>query len=102
MKKPRIDLHLKVFSENSKYAININPYKLKSLVNIIPDDTRIISQVMDCRNKNIPFQPIIVNLSQQDWDLLEKEIKSKVAKIKGIPAELYYINTPLVFLNKPE
>ena len=102
MKKPRIDLHLKVFSGKSDNPINLNPYKFKSLVNIIPDDTRIYNQIMDCKIKNIPLQPVIVNMTQEDWELFEKEVKSKISNIKGFPAELYYMNTPLVFLNKPE
>lgn len=102
MKKPTFELHLKVFSENSPHAIVLNAYKFSSLKALIPDDKRIISQVSDCSMKQIPLQPIVVNFTTEEWDLFQKEVKSKISKLKGIPAELYYRSIPIVFFNKPE
>ena len=103
MKKPFFSLSLRVYVTKSNNSfVLLNPYKLESLKGFIPNDERIVNQGVDCRNKNIPFQPIIVNFTHDEWGNFEKEVKSKVNNIQGIPAELYYGNIAIVFLNKPE
>lgn len=102
MKKLYFELYLKITTLKKNHIVLLNAYKIKSLTGLIPDDNRIINQVADCNKKGIPLQPIIVNFSETEWDLFEKEIKSKVFNLKGFPAELFFRNIPIVFLNKPE